>query len=118
VLGCVKQECRSNDDSRDDSDLGSSLHAEQITVRVFLNEALPGQWIGRGGQHPLSPLSWPARSPDLTTPDNSLWGITEDRVAQRHCNNNAELRAAITDALTSLTPQIVRKMSAQIRWTH
>ena len=43
-----------------------------VSVREFLNEQLPGRWIGRGSPLLPAPLAWPPRSPDLTTCDNSL----------------------------------------------
>ncbi|KAG8274617.1 hypothetical protein J6590_103969 [Homalodisca vitripennis] len=33
-------------------------------VRDFLNDRIPGQWIGRD-----APIAWPPRSPDLTPLD-------------------------------------------------
>jgi hypothetical protein len=39
--------------------------------------------IGRGSPTSPAPLPWPPRSPDLTTQDNSLWGIIKGRVAAR-----------------------------------
>jgi hypothetical protein len=71
---------------------------EQLTVREFLSEAFPGQWFGRGSATSRSPVSWPPSSLDLTTCDNSLWGVIKGKVAVRHCNTNAELRAATSDA--------------------
>jgi len=43
-----------------------------LSVRDVLNERFPGCSIGRGSPTSLAPLPWPPRSPDLTTPDNSL----------------------------------------------
>ena len=37
------------------------------SIRQFLDEKLPGRWIGRG-----SSLPWPPRSPDITSCDNAL----------------------------------------------
>ena len=61
-----------------------------LSVRDILNERFPGRWIGRGSPTSPGPLPWPPRSPDLTTPDNSLWGIIKGRVAVRRYNNNNE----------------------------
>ncbi|EFN72427.1 hypothetical protein EAG_03551, partial [Camponotus floridanus] len=47
---------------------GAAPHYARI-VRNYLNEQYPHRWIGRGG-----PIAWPARSPDLTSPDFFLWG--------------------------------------------
>jgi hypothetical protein len=85
------------------SDLVGHLRVEQLIVHEFLIEAFPCWWIGHGSATPNLPVLWPSCSPNLTTPDNSLWGIMKDDVAACHCSNNAELRATITDAFASLT---------------
>ena len=73
-----------------------------LSVRDVLNERFPCRWIGRGS--PTSPalLPWPPRSPELTTPDNSLWGIIKGKVAARRCNNE-DLRRAVEDAFRTIT---------------
>jgi hypothetical protein len=38
-------------------------------TQQHLNTLFPDRWLGRG-----SPVSWPARSPDLNTLDVFLWG--------------------------------------------
>jgi hypothetical protein len=43
-----------------------------LTVRDILNEHFLGRWIGHGSPTSSAPLSWPPRSPDLTTSDNTL----------------------------------------------
>ena len=45
------------------------------TVRSWLDEQLPGRWIGRRGSY-----DWPARSPDLTPCDFFLWGWAKEEV--------------------------------------
>jgi hypothetical protein len=68
--------------------------------------------IGRGSATSPAPLPWLPRSPDLTTPNNSLWGIIKGRVAaRRYNNNNEDLRRAVEDALRTITPKILRRMS-------
>ncbi|CAH0560519.1 unnamed protein product [Brassicogethes aeneus] len=47
-------------------------------AREVLNRDFNGRWIGRGG-----PVNWPARSPDLTSPDFFLWGYLIDKVFQQ-----------------------------------
>ena len=46
-----------------------------LPVCEFLSEHFHGWWIGRGSPATPAPLKWPPRSPDLTTPDNSLLGV-------------------------------------------
>lgn len=65
---------------------GAPAHTA-IRSREFLNRHFPNRWIGKHG-----PLQWPPRSPDLTTPDNAIWGILKKQVIHcqpknRHCCN-------------------------------
>jgi len=82
-----------------------------LSVREILNERFPGRWIGRGSPTSLAPLPWSPHSPDLTTPDNSLWGIIKGRVAARRYNNNEDLRRAVEDSFRTITPKMLRRMS-------
>ena len=75
-----------------------------LSVRDVLNEHFPGRWIGRGSPTPPAQLPWPLHRPDLTTADNSLWGIIKGRVAARRYNNNNDLRKAVEDAFRTITP--------------
>ena len=85
------------------------------TLRSFcalcLNERFPGRSFGRGSPTSPAPLPWPPRNPDLTTPDNSLWGIIKERVAARRYNNNEDLRRAVEDAFRTITLKMLRPMS-------
>lgn len=47
---------------------GAPAHRDRRCIR-FLNEFKPNKWIGNHG-----PVHWPARSPDLTPMDFSIWG--------------------------------------------
>lgn len=47
-----------------------------LAVRNFLNENLPGGWIGRDSPF----IRWPPRSPDLTVVDFFVWGHLKDRL--------------------------------------
>ncbi|EZA51149.1 hypothetical protein X777_10422 [Ooceraea biroi] len=53
---------------------GAGPHYANI-VRDYLNETFRNVWIGRGSR-----VRWPARSPDLTSPDFYLWGYLKDVV--------------------------------------
>jgi hypothetical protein len=44
-----------------------------LIVRASLNQHLPNRLIGRAG-----PISWPARSPDITPCDFFQWGYVKD----------------------------------------
>ena len=82
-----------------------------LSLRDVLNEHFPGRWIGRGSPTSPSPLPWPPHSPDLTTPENSLWGIIKARVAARRYNNNEDLRRAVEDTFCTITPKMLLRMS-------
>ena len=82
-----------------------------LSVRKVLDENFLSRWIGRGSASFPSPISWPPRSPDLSNPDNSLWGIIKERVQQVKCVNNSDLREAVVDAFGTITPETLEKMS-------
>ena len=86
-----------------------------LSVRGILNERFPSRWIGRGSPTSPAPLPWPPRSPDLTTPDNSLWDIIKGRVAARPYNNNEDLRRAVEDAFRTINAKMPQRMSQRAR---
>jgi len=49
-------------------------------VREYLNEHLPGRWVGRAAATDNTFCTWPPRSPDLTVCDFFLWGFVKDNV--------------------------------------
>jgi hypothetical protein len=53
-----------------------------LHVRDYLNETFHRRWIGRGLGVSTAPIAWPPRSPNLTTPDNALWGFIKERVSK------------------------------------
>ena len=52
----------------------------KLSVRAYLNENLPGRWIGRAGNDDSVLLKWPPRSSDLTPCDFFLWGYVKGLV--------------------------------------
>lgn len=74
-------------------------------VRQHLDHFFPGRWIGRSG-----PIPWPARSPDLTPMDFSVWGIVKEKVFSRRPGSVEELKHFITDAFHTLTPALCQKI--------
>jgi len=68
------------------------------------------QWIDRGSLTSPAPTKWPARSPDLTTCDNSLWEYKKDIVSKQRYHSNDQLKAAVTAAFETITPALLRKM--------
>lgn len=75
---------------------GASPHYA-IPVRAWLDEKLPGRWIGRRG-----PIEWPARSPDLAPCDFFLWGYLKNIVYRETPASIDELRDRITQACTEI----------------
>jgi hypothetical protein len=66
-------------------------------VRAYLDENLPGQWIGRRGA-----VEFPPRSPDLTPLDLHLWGTLKDVVYHRKLDTVAVLREEIETAYAAI----------------
>lgn len=74
-------------------------------VREYLNDVFPGRWIGRRG-----PIEWPARSPDLTPMDFSLWGYLKHKVYRNKPNNIEELQNKIRHEIELITPQMIHNI--------
>ena len=67
------------------------------TVRQFLDGAFPGCWIGRAG-----PITWPARSPDLTPCDYFLWGYVKHEVYKTRIQSLNHLEQRIFEVFESI----------------
>ena len=76
-----------------------------LEVREYLNRKLPNQWMGRGG-----PISWPARSPDLTPCDYFLWSYIKDKVYRDPPQTIEELKAKIRVAIRSINQETLQKV--------
>jgi hypothetical protein len=74
-------------------------------VRAYLDNALPGSWLGRAG-----PIKWPPRSPDLTPLDFFLWGTLKDKIFQLPPENILELRERIRTTIGEIRPSTLRKV--------
>lgn len=70
---------------------GAPAHTAVVT-REYLNEVFPDRWVGKFG-----PITWPARSPDLSSCDNALWGIVKPKVLARKCHTKDELKNVIRE---------------------
>jgi hypothetical protein len=77
----------------------------------ILNEHYPSRWFCRGSPISSMPLSWPPCSPELATPGNTLCCIIKEKVAAHRCRNNDKLRKAVEHALTTITQQMLWRMS-------
>lgn len=82
-----------------------------LSVRRCLNQVFPNRWIGRGSDNAPAPLPWPPRSPDLTTPDNALWGIIKEEVRKHRYTTNDQLKEAVRAAFTTITPDLLKRMN-------
>lgn len=84
---------------------GAPAHFE-VNVRNELDRQYPNRWIGRGGPH-----NWPARSPDLTSPDFFLWGYIKNIVYDTPPTTPDDMRERIRNAFRSITPYILRRVN-------
>lgn len=75
-----------------------------LAVRNHLHRTYPGRWIGRGG-----PVTWPARSPDLTPLDFFLWGYLKERVYEQEPEGPNHLRRLITEACRQIPPHMLQQ---------
>lgn len=82
---------------------GAPPHNGQI-ITNYLNAEFHDRWIGN-----LGPVRWPARSPDLTPLDFFVWGHLKNQVYSRTYENVEELREAVTEAVNTITPQMIRQ---------
>ena len=73
-----------------------------MDVRGSLNATFRNRWIGRDGQ-----ISWPPRSPDLTSLYIFLWGYVKDRVFATPVNDIGELRTRIRDVIATITGEML-----------
>ena len=76
-----------------------------LCSRQVMNKIFDEKWIGRGG-----PVSWPLRSPDLTSPDYFLWGFVKERVMAVAPTTPEEMKERIRQACTEITPQMMAEV--------
>lgn len=70
-----------------------------LQTRNYLNQVFPNRWIGRGGI-----IEWPARSPDLSPNDFSLWGYLKSKVyTNEPINNLQELKDRISASCAGIS---------------
>ena len=73
-------------------------------VRDYLDLTFPGRWIGRRGV-----IDWPARSPDLTVMDFSIWGYLKDRVYSHQPTTLDELELALFLEAQQIPKEMIEK---------
>jgi hypothetical protein len=76
-----------------------------IVARQWLNQWLPGRWIGRRG-----PVEWPPRSPDLTPLNFFLWGHLKSVVCSNRERSIAQLQDNIRVVCAVITPVTLRRV--------
>jgi len=55
-------------------------------------------------------IAWPARSPELTVPNFSLWAFLKDRVFRMRIMTIQELKQAIVHEVTAIDEDLRRRM--------
>jgi hypothetical protein len=73
-----------------------------LIARELLNREFNGRWIGRGGL-----INWPARSPDLTSPDFFLWGYLKDKVYEKIPTTREDMIQRIRNACAAIPPDML-----------
>jgi len=80
-------------------------------VREYLNEHLPGRWVGCAAATYNTFCTWPPRSPDLTVCDFFLWGFVTDNVYVPPLPKTLpELRERINTAVGNITQDMLEKV--------
>lgn len=87
---------------------GAPAHRDRRCTR-FLNNFKPNCWIGNNG-----PINWPARSPDITPMDFSIWGFIKDQVYLTTPRNKDDLILKIREACNKITPTMLRRIQKKI----
>lgn len=83
---------------------GAPAHNAHI-ITNYLNNRFGNRWIGNRG-----PISWPARSPDLTAMDFFLWGYIKNKVYKTQFNNVEELQACVLREFHRINGRILEKV--------
>lgn len=75
-------------------------------VRNHLTQTFDNRWIGRGG-----PVTWPARSPDLTPLDFFFWGAMKSIIYSEQVESEEDLVARIVEASETIRhmPEIFQR---------
>lgn len=87
---------------------GAPAHRDRRCV-YFLNNFIPNRWIGNSG-----PINWPARSPDLTPMDFSVWGYIKHKVYKTSPRDVNDLKLKIQSACEQITPRMLQNIQKRI----
>jgi len=86
---------------------GASPHWHK-EVRAYLNEHLPGRWVGRATATDNTFCTWPPQSPDLTVCDFFLWGFIKDNVYDPPLPKTLpEMRERINTTIENITQDML-----------
>ncbi|KAL0868271.1 hypothetical protein ABMA27_007802 [Loxostege sticticalis] len=87
---------------------GATAHTARDTMDL-VRDAFPGRVISRFGD-----LPWPARSPDLTSPDFFLWGFLKSRVYVNKPQTLAALKENIRQEITNISQEVLRQVMQNV----
>jgi hypothetical protein len=76
-----------------------------ISVRRWLDQQLPGSWIGR-----RRPMEWPPRSPDHSSLYLYVWGHLKAMVYHEKLRNMNRLNELIRNAISRITPDVLTRV--------
>jgi hypothetical protein len=62
----------------------------------LLERVLPERWLWRDSEASPAPFAWPPRSPDLTIPDNALWGVHQGESPQNAVYGQLSKKSSLT----------------------
>lgn len=88
---------------------GAPAHNSRNT-RCSLNRQFGEQWIGTHG-----PVSWPARSPDLTPLDFFLWGYLKNEIYKKKYDSVEELKNSLCTILYGIHPNKLLAATRSVR---
>ena len=86
-----------------------------LSVRQWLNDTLPGRWIGRGSARDDRLSAWPPRSPDLSPCDFFLWGYIKSLVCVSKSADIQELKQRICDAFSTITAEMRKNVMLEYK---
>jgi hypothetical protein len=87
---------------------GAPDHYSRI-AREYLDEMLPGRWMGRRG-----PVQWPPRSLDLSPPDLFAWVVVKNAVYSKKPTSIDQLQNDIINAFQQISIDLCKKVCRSI----
>jgi hypothetical protein len=83
----------------------------RFVVRASLNQHFPNRWIGRAG-----PISWPARSPDITPCNFFLWGYVKDCVYRNPVADINDSKERIKAAIATVDVDMLQRTWMELEY--